>query len=236
MKIQAILFDLDGTLLDSAPDFLWIINQMLTRRAKLCINLAVITEQASNGVLAMLASAFKLTPEHPDLASLKQEFLQLYSSHLNKKSHLYKGVDELLDYIEARGLLWAVVTNKPALYTHPILDHFKLSQRAGAIICPEHVNKTKPDPEPLLLACTQMSVAAENCWYIGDHLRDIEAGNAANMITVGCQYGYLSPADDSQSWGADFLIKQPTQLISLLDANTLSNTTNHLPKIGFEHV
>lgn len=215
-KIDAVLFDLDGTLLDSAPDFLLVINQMLATRGKAQITLSDIKFQVSNGARAMVSYAFDLDQKSMDFEPLKTEFLKHYLLQLNTASSLYKGIIELLEFLESRSILWGVVTNKPELYTTPIMQFFALDTRAAAIICPDHVTHTKPNPEPLFLACQQMSVNTAHTWYVGDHLRDIQAGKAAGMKTVGCNYGYLNENEDSLSWNADFTVNNAQQIIDLI--------------------
>lgn len=228
--IKAILFDLDGTLLDSAPDFLYIINLMLAQHSQKPISLTTVTQQASNGANAMLATAFKIKANSDELILLKAEFLEHYLDLINTKSGLYPGVSQLLNHLDEQDILWGVVTNKPSRYTDLIMDHFKLTDRTAAIICPDHVQHPKPNPQSLFLAAARLGISYANTWYVGDHLRDIQAGKAAQMTTVGCRYGYLNETDDSQTWGADFLIDQPQQLISLIEQHQGSSMTITAPK------
>ena len=215
-KIAAVLFDLDGTLLDSALDFHFVINQMLEQRGRQNLPLENLKHYVSNGARAMVSYAFDIDDKHPQFESLKTEFLQQYLQHLNVKSVLYPGVTQLKDFLHSHSIPWGVVTNKPALYTDLIMRQQQLSDHAAAVICPDHVSKTKPDPEPLFLACQQMQVEAENCCYVGDHIRDIQAGNSAGMKTIGCNYGYLNKGEQSSSWGADFTVDQPRQIIDII--------------------
>ncbi|MCJ8339618.1 MAG: HAD-IA family hydrolase [Pseudomonadales bacterium] len=215
-KIAAVLFDLDGTLLDSALDFHFVINQMLRQRGRQNLVLENLKHYVSNGARAMVSYAFDIDDKHPQFESLKTEFLQQYLQHLNVKSVLYPGVSQLIDFLHSHSIPWGVVTNKPALYTDLIMRHQQLSDRAAAVICPDHVSKTKPDPEPLFLACQQMQVEAKYCCYVGDHIRDIQAGNSAGMKTIGCNYGYLNKNEQSSSWGADFTVEHPRQIIDII--------------------
>ena len=219
-KLQAILFDLDGTLLDSAPDFLLVINKMLATRALDQIQLADIEYQVSNGARAMVYQAFKNRLEAAELEAvleaLKAEFLAGYCQQINKASALYPGVDQLLSFLSEHVIPWGIVTNKPELYTTAIVRHFSLDINASAIVCPDHVKHTKPNPEPLLLACQQMSVAPQNTWYVGDHLRDIQAGKAAGMLTIGCNYGYLNKNEKISDWNADYTVEHADQITQLI--------------------
>lgn len=215
-KIEAVLFDLDGTLLDSALDFHFVINQMLEQRDRPSLSLECLKHHVSNGARAMVSYAFGMDNTDPQFEPLKAEFLQKYLQHLNVKSVLYPGIGQVLDFLQSHCIPWGVVTNKPELYTELIMHHQQLHDRAAVVICPDHVLNTKPDPEPLFLACQKMSVQAHNCCYIGDHIRDIEAGNSAGMTTIGCNYGYLNKDELSSQWGANFLVDQPLQIIDII--------------------
>lgn len=216
-KPQAVLFDLDGTLLDSAPDFLLVINNMLAARSAAPLSLDQLRYQVSNGARAMVRFAFGEVSEAA-FEALKQEFLDSYLKVINQRSLLYPGIVELLNDLQQQDIRWGIVTNKPERYTTPIVEHFGWRSHAAAVICPDHVKHTKPNPEPLLLACQQMGVLPENCWYLGDHLRDIEAGNAANMYSIGCRYGYLNENEDPDLWRADQLISSPLEIIDKIKA------------------
>lgn len=216
-KIEAVLFDLDGTLLDSALDFHFVLNAMLSQQQKPSISLQTLKQQVSNGARAMVSTAFSINEQSANFAPLKEQFLNNYLNNINVKSQLYPGVDDVLDYLDTHCIPWAVVTNKPEIYTDIILKHFKLDERSASTVCPDHVTNSKPDPEALFLACEHMSVTAENCWYVGDHIRDIQAGKAAGMYTVGCQYGYLNHNEKAIDWQSDIIINQPIELIAHIE-------------------
>ncbi|EPJ48952.1 MAG: hypothetical protein OFPI_26840 [Osedax symbiont Rs2] len=215
-KIEAVLFDLDGTLLDSALDFHFVINQMLAERGKASLSLENLQHHVSNGARAMISYAFNIDNTNAQFEPLKAEFLNKYLQHLNVKSVLYPGVEQVLDFLQKHCIPWGVVTNKPQLYTELIMHHQQLHKRAAVVICPDHVRNPKPNPEGLLLACQKISVAAHNCCYVGDHIRDIEAGSSAGVTTIGCSYGYLNKDEQSAHWGADFLVEQPLQIINII--------------------
>jgi 2-phosphoglycolate phosphatase len=215
-RIEAVLFDLDGTLLDSAPDFHLVINKMLQSRNRDLISLAALKHQVSNGARAMVRYTFPQVTTDTELESLKTEFLALYLKNINRKSCLYPGVEQVIRFLEANSISWGIVTNKPEHYTTPIIAHFQCFEGAKVVICPDHVKHTKPHPEPLFLACRKMSISADNCCYIGDHERDIIAGKAANMYTIGCNYGYLNENEDSNAWQADALVEHPLHIIEQL--------------------
>jgi phosphoglycolate phosphatase len=216
-KIEAVLFDLDGTLLDSALDFHFVLNNMLDQQQKPPISLQTLKQQVSNGARAMVSTAFNINENSANFEALKTQFLSDYLNNINEKSQLYPGIDKVLNFLDTHNIPWAVVTNKPETYTNIILKHFKLDSRSASTVCPDHVKNSKPDPEALFLACKQMSVAPENCWYVGDHMRDIQAGKAADMLTVGCGYGYLNDNEKATDWQSDIVINKPIELIAHIE-------------------
>ncbi|MGY8869713.1 MAG: HAD-IA family hydrolase [Pseudomonadales bacterium] len=218
-KPEAVLFDLDGTLLDTAPDFHWVINQLLSENSLPAQPYAELRKHVSNGANAMLKAAFELSDGDNKLPSLHQQMLNLYDQHLAIDSKLFPGIESLLATLEKEQIPWGIVTNKPERFTTPILSALKLSIRSASTICPDHVKKTKPDPEPLLLACQQIQAAPQNCIYIGDHIRDIDAGNRADMFTIGALYGYINESENSDSWNANAYVKHADQILSVIDAH-----------------
>lgn len=215
MQLDAVLFDLDGTLLDSAPDFHFVINQMLSQRKKATLTLEQLQHQVSNGARAMVRFAF---PDANDAQyeALKLEFLDRYLASINQCSTLYAGIDKLLKHLEAHDIRWGVVTNKPELYTQQVVEHFGWKDRAAVVICPDHVTHTKPAAEPLLIACQLMQTTVNKCIYVGDHKRDIESAQAANMHSIGCRYGYLNENEDASEWLADHLVDNPLAIIDYI--------------------
>ncbi len=218
-KPEAVLFDLDGTLLDTAPDFHWVINQLLSENSLPAQPYSELRKHVSNGANAMLKAAFELSDGDSKLPSLHQQMLNLYDQHLAIDSKLFPGIESLLATLEKEQIPWGIVTNKPERFTTPILSALKLSIRSASTICPDHVKKTKPDPEPLLLACQQIQAAPQNCIYIGDHIRDIDAGNRADMFTIGALYGYINESENSDSWNANAYVKHADQILSVIDAH-----------------
>lgn len=215
-QLKGVLFDLDGTLLHSAPDFHSIINQMLLQRNLPAIAYTTLELEVSNGARAMVSKAFNLKVTDSGFNELHQEMLSRYMQHLDVDSHLFEGIDELLTELEDLDIKWGIVTNKPLIYTTEILKSFKLDKRAASVICPDHVTQTKPHPEPLILACSQMSISPEHCIYVGDHLRDIEAGKAASMPTIGCSYGYVTSHEEALLWNATHTTSSPQGIMSYL--------------------
>ncbi|WP_227431306.1 HAD family hydrolase [Psychrobacter sp. I-STPA6b] len=226
--IHAILFDLDGTLIDTAPDFIRIIKKMCAKYQHPCPSETAIREQVSAGSFAMVRLMFgdkfaDISNDNPQLLAYRQEFLDTYEADICVDSQLFSGLASMLDNIEALdNLPWGIVTNKPRYLAELLLEKLDLNQRCSVLVCPDDVKNTKPDPEPLFLACQQLGVEPNQCVYVGDHIRDIEAGNRAGMITVLASYGYIPPEDkeDLSVWGADFIVNSPEEMDSFV-ANRL---------------
>ena len=212
----AVLFDLDGTLIDTAPDFHWVINALLKEEGKPEVSYAFIRQYVSNGARAMVEAAFNFAEGEAEFSRLHARMLDIYLSHLAVNSQLFEGLDTCLAYLEQQQIPWGIVTNKPELYTTPLLDGLGLTKRCSTTICPDHVTHKKPDPEALYLACREINVAPSECIYVGDHIRDIQAGQRAGMTTVAASYGYLDTDEDIQSWQADHIIDDSTALLPLL--------------------
>lgn len=216
--ITAVLFDLDGTLLDTAPDLAFAVNQLRQQYGKKPLDYALIRATVSNGARALITLAFELEEGDHGFDNLRQQLLALYSQHLDVNTKPFDGISELLDWLERQSLPWGIVTNKPRLYTDPILKTLGLSARCAVVVCPDDVHKTKPDPEPLHLACQHMQRKTSQTLYIGDHRRDIEAGINAEMRTIAANYGYISDIDPTDKWGADFYVDHASELIPLIQS------------------
>lgn len=215
-NIDAVLFDLDGTLLDTAPDFAVVMQKLCAENKRSCPDKAAIRHSVSHGARALVTLAFGVTEKEPEFEPLRQRLLQIYSEHLAVYTIAFPGIDKVLGYLQASAIGWGIVTNKPSTYAAPLMDAMGFEPPAGVLICPDHVTHTKPHPEPLLKAAAQLGCAATRCIYVGDHRGDIEAGAAAGMRTVAALYGYIDPADPAQHWGADFSIEQPYEMIDIL--------------------
>ncbi|PCJ22142.1 MAG: phosphoglycolate phosphatase [Gammaproteobacteria bacterium] len=213
---SAVLFDLDGTLIDTAPDFVYIVNKLLGQENKPPLPDAEIRNCVSNGARALITLAFDLPIEHPDFEPLKKRLLDLYDQHIAVASQLFEGMEACLNLMEANNIPWGIVTNKPSRFTDPLLDRLGLAQRSAVTICPDHVKNTKPDPEPLFKACQRINVEPAQCIYVGDHVRDIEAGNRADMTTITALYGYIGHNEDPLTWQADHAVETTQDLIKLL--------------------
>ena len=217
-NFAAVLFDLDGTLIDTAPDFHWVINELLTQESRPQVSYEFLRQYVSNGARAMVEAAFGYSEGEAEFSRLHQRMLALYSTHLAVDSHLFAGLDECLQRFEEQHIPWGIVTNKPELYTLPLMQGLELDQRCSTIICPDHVQQKKPDPEALYLACKEIQVDPSQCIYVGDHRRDIQAGNSAGMLTIATAYGYIDKDDDIQCWDADYIINDSTDLLPLLNS------------------
>ncbi|MFN3580904.1 MAG: HAD-IA family hydrolase [Pseudomonas sp.] len=210
--LTSVLFDLDGTLLDTADDFMAIILAMRQERGLPAMDPQGIRDRVSDGSVGMLSCAFDLTPQAAGFEDLRNEFLQRYDRDLAIHTRPFQGIVELLDWLDSEGLPWGVVTNKLSRFSVPLLDAMGLASRCRSLVCPDQVTQSKPHPEPLLKACVDMQVDPLKSVYIGDHLRDILAGRAAGMPTVAALYGYIPPGEDPAQWQATHSIQTPAEL------------------------
>ncbi|MDC6380790.1 N-acetylmuramic acid 6-phosphate phosphatase MupP [Pseudomonas graminis] len=217
MRLRAVLFDMDGTLLDTAPDFIAICQAMLAERGFPRVDDKLIRDEISGGAKAMVSAAFAMSPDAPEFEALRLEFLARYQTDCAVHSKLFDGMAELLADIEKANLIWGVVTNKPVRFAQPIMEQLGLSERSALLICPDHVTKSKPDPEPLLLACKMLDLDPASVLFVGDDLRDIESGRDAGTKTAAVRYGYIHPHDNPDHWGADVVVNHPLELRRVLD-------------------
>ncbi|QJP10374.1 N-acetylmuramic acid 6-phosphate phosphatase MupP [Pseudomonas multiresinivorans] len=215
--LRAVLFDMDGTLLDTAPDFVAVCQAMLVAHGRAPIDDQRIQDVVSGGARAMVAATFDMDPEAPGFETLRQEFLDRYQEHCAVFTRPYEGMAELLESIERSRLIWGVVTNKPVRFAAPIMEQLGLAERSAVLVCPDHVKNSKPDPEMLLLACSQLKIDPSEVLFIGDDLRDIESGRAAGTKTAAVRYGYIHPDDNPAHWGADVIVDHPRDLLAVLD-------------------
>ncbi|MDU9412923.1 N-acetylmuramic acid 6-phosphate phosphatase MupP [Pseudomonas sp. zfem005] len=217
MRLRAVLFDMDGTLLDSAPDFIAVTQAMRVDRGLPVLDDKLVRDQVSGGARAMVAAAFDMAPQAEGFETLRQEFLERYQAHCAVLTRPFDGIDALLQDIEKARLIWGVVTNKPVRYAEPIMQQLGLAERSAILICPDHVKNSKPDPEPLLLACSRLQLDPASVLFVGDDLRDIESGRAAGTRTAAVTYGYIHPDDNPSHWGADVVVDHPLELRAVLD-------------------
>jgi 2-phosphoglycolate phosphatase len=211
---RAVLFDLDGTLADTAPDLAAAVNALRTERGLAPSPYALLRPTASAGARGMIGAAFGLKPGDAGYEELRLQWFARYEAAMAVHTTLFDGITELLDGIRAAGMDWGIVTNKPARFTDPLVPQIGLAH-AACIISGDTTPHAKPHPAPLLEAAHRLGLEPGQCWYVGDDLRDIEAGRAAGMVTVGCNWGYCG-AIDPANWGADYLLDTPRNLLALL--------------------
>lgn len=207
------MFDLDGTLADTAPDLAIALNQTLERHGRKPLSLEQIKPSVSHGAAALIRFGFGLGPEDSEFEPLRQELLQFYSTDNGRHTTLFPGIDELLLQLEQHGLRWGVVTNKPTWLTDPLMQHLGLSQRADAVVSGDTTRHSKPHPEPILHACRVVGSTPAECIYVGDAQRDIEAGREAGTATLVAMFGYLGRDDRPAEWQADGMIERPADIL-----------------------
>lgn len=223
MRWQGVLFDLDGTLLDTAPDFIVVLNAMLTDRGRAALPYADIRAVVSNGSRALVTLGFGLQPGDDGFDELNVELRERYSRHLAVHTRLFPGLDDVLRAMESRQVPWGIVTNKPSLYTLPLLDALQLRTRCASVVCPDQVTHTKPHPEPMYKACAEMGVDPARCVYVGDHERDIAAGRNAGMQTIAAGWGYIGENEHPRDWHPDFIVDSVSELADMLFATATTN-------------
>lgn len=213
---DAVLFDLDGTLVDSAPDLAGAGNEMRLERGLPPLPLAQFRPHVGSGARGMLAIALQVTPQHAEFVELRDEFLARYERRLTRESRVFEEMLPLLDALDARALRWGIVTNKATLYTLPVVAGLDLAQRAAVVICGDTTPHPKPHPAPLLEAARRLGAEPSNCVYVGDDERDMQAGRSAGMRTVAVAWGYLGQGAPIASWQADAVIERPAELLQWL--------------------
>jgi len=216
--MEAVLFDLDGTLIDSAPDLGAAADLMRTGRGLPSFPLEQYRPMAGAGARGMLGIAFGMTPEHPDFPAMREEFFVNYENCMTQRTYAFDGVAELIAELQARSLPWGVVTNKSQRFTLPLTRQMPLFATARTVVCGDTTPHAKPHPEPLYEAARQLGLDPARCLYVGDDERDIVAGLAAGMGTVAATYGYLGSNADTRKWGAHAQIDSPMALIGLLQS------------------
>ncbi len=212
--INTVLFDLDGTLLDTAPDLAFALNAVLVEEKREPLPIAQIRPYVSHGGKTLIKNGFKLSDHDPAIEPLLKRFLAIYKAHLVDKTCLFEGMAEVLASLERRKILWGIVTNKSAWLTDPLLQQLGLTSRSVCNISGDTLPQHKPDPAPLLYACQLAQSTPDKCIYVGDASRDIEAGTRAGMRTLVALYGYIDPQEIPAQWGATGMIQKPLDLLS----------------------
>ena len=210
--IEAVLFDLDGTLADTAPDMAHTVNRMRTRRGLAPVPLEQVRPHVSKGARGMICSAFDMTPEHADFPAMREEFLTLYGDNLFVDTRLFPGMAELLDSLDARDIRWGVVTNKFERFARPIMDGLGLATRAAVVVGGDTCPRSKPFPDPLLFAAASIGVAPTRTLYVGDDERDVQAARAAGMPVLAAGYGYLGDGPPPSQWKADAIVNNAGEI------------------------
>ena len=211
----AVLFDLDGTFADTAPDLGRTINLMRAARGLAPVALADTRRVTSLGARGLLGVGFGIGPDHADYTAMREEFLRLYEDNLCRDTVLFPGMADLVDALEARRIIWGIVTNKAERYARPLLQQLGYGARAACVIGGDTTAHMKPHPAPLLAAARAIGIAAPDCIYVGDDQRDIEAGRAAGMRTVAVRFGYLN-GSNPEAWGADSVVSSPQDIEKIL--------------------
>ena len=215
-KISTVLFDLDGTLIDTAPDMAAALEILCDEEQHPRLPYDEVRPVVSNGSVALVTLAFGDALDTPTLERLKTRYLEIYQDHLAVHSRLFDEMDELLQQLENNHIQWGVVTNKPGWLTEPLMEALNLHERAACIVSSDSTKNRKPHPEPMFYACKLTNAQPEQCVYVGDARRDIEAGQNAGMKTVVAEYGYIGVGENTEDWQADHSIQSPSQLLSYL--------------------
>ena len=217
--IRQVLFDLDGTLVDTAPDLAVALNRTLASHGRATLPFEAIRPRVSLGGVALVKLGFRLDETDPEFAPLRNEFLAVYRDNLSTRSRLFPGMERVLDRLEQAGVSWGIVTNKPAWLTKPLMQALQLDTRTPCIVSGDTLEQRKPHPAPLLHACKLLQRAPQETVYIGDARRDVEAGGRAGMATLVAAYGYIDSTEAIEGWGADGCIDNPGEILSWLGHN-----------------
>ncbi len=210
--ITTVFFDLDGTLADTAPDLAAALNQLLGEHHQPALPFEKIRPVVSHGGNALIELAFGIKPNDPGFPPLRERFLEIYQTRLHNSTHLFDGMDAVLDTLETRQITWGVITNKPAWLTNPLMDKLQLTNRAGCIVCGDSTANPKPHPAPMLLACELTHSEPASSLYVGDAERDVTAGRAAGMHTLVALYGYIDEDETPEKWQAEGMISVPDEI------------------------
>jgi len=211
--IRSVLFDLDGTFADTAPDLAAALNHVRGLHGLPPLPLAIIRPQASHGSIGLLRLGFGIEPEAAKFTRLRDELLAHYSTHICEHTTLFEGMPQLIDTLEQRGLPWGIITNKPHRFTVPLMQALGYAERAACLVSGDTCERAKPHPDPMLKACEITGVAPVDCIYLGDDVRDMQAAQAVGMRCIIAGYGYIDKQHDLDNWHADGQINFPLSLL-----------------------
>lgn len=222
-SLQAVFFDLDGTIFDTAPDLTHALNQLLTKYGRPTVSVEQLRPYVGAGSAAMLQRGFQITPTDSAYPALRAEFLDAYENCYHQKTQFFDGIENLLSYLDQKNIPWGVVTNKPNHLAKLVLEHFQLTHRSYCLVGGDSLAKRKPHPEPLLYACDLVGAQPSQSVYIGDAKTDMEAAKAAGMFAIAAKYGYLSDHDKLNTWPADLWVANAEEILSWIQkmVNTL---------------
>jgi N-acetyl-D-muramate 6-phosphate phosphatase len=215
-SIRTILFDLDGTLADTAPDLAHTLNLLLQEEGRATLPYDIIRPEVSHGSPALVKLGFGLTREDTDYIRIRDRLLEIYVDNLCRETRLFPGMRELLSALHERGLHWGIVTNKPAFLTEPLVERLGLTKRAACVVSGDTTNNRKPHPEPMHHACELTGSRPDECVYVGDAERDIRAGKDAGMRALVALFGYIGENETPDTWGADGMVKSPMEILDWL--------------------
>jgi 2-phosphoglycolate phosphatase len=214
--LRAVIFDLDGTLVDTADEFVPVVQALRAEHGREPMDPARIRASVSNGARALVSLGLNMPEDAPEFERNRLRLLELYSEVLGTIATPYPGIESLLARLQAQGIAWGISTNKPRAYTAPLLEKLNIQPPPGSVVCPDDITNRKPHPESLYRNCRDLDCAPHEAIYVGDHLRDIEAGRGAGMYTIAASYGYIEPGDDPQLWGANAEAQRSTDLLELI--------------------
>lgn len=215
-NFQAVLFDLDGTLIDSAPDLAGAANELRAAHGLPALPFECFRPMVGSGARGMVGVAFDVGPQHERFAELRDDFLRRYEQRMMLETRVFDAVLPVLEALEQGQRRWGIVTNKAARFTEPLVRSLGLHSRAAAVVAGDTTPHSKPHPAPLLEAARRVGLEPSRCMYVGDDVRDVQAGRAAGMTTVVAGWGYLGIGEPIEAWGADFIIRRPAELLNLL--------------------
>ena len=216
MNIQAVLFDLDGTLADTALDLGAALNSLLAKKGIAAVEMEKIRPIASHGARGLIELGLGMKKDHPDFAETRKAYLAEYEACFDVDTVLFEDINELIVALDKKGVTWGIVTNKPKVFAERLVPKLGFTIEPAVLVCGDTTDEPKPSTKPMFYACKQINIAPEHCLYVGDAERDIEAGRHAGMKTVLVNWGYIAEDDKPEEWGADYTIDQPLELCKLL--------------------